>query len=159
MDAHSILSAVLARGRAWLSREEGTAVIEFVILVVLLIMPMVYLIVAIMQVQAGSFAATQAVREAGRAFAQADSLRQATTDAKAATGLALADQGFEPSAAQLAVGCGSGVCLRPGSIVTATVSMKVRLPFVPDWLAQTSVGSIPITATHESPIDVYRTAS
>lgn len=139
--------------------DAGSAVIEFVVLVVLLIVPVVYLVLAVMQVQAGSFAATQAAREAGRAFAQGDSVRQARADAQAASALALADQGFRPSSSPLEIDCGAGACLSRGSVVTATVSMKVRLPFLPDWLAETTMGSIPITATHESPIDVYRTSS
>lgn len=150
---------MLARLRLRGRDDTGSAVIEFVVLVVLVLMPLVYVVIAVMQVQAASYAATQAVREAGRVFAQADSPVQGRQVATAAAALALADQGFAPLNAPLALTCSTAVCLAPGSTVEARISMRVRLPFLPDWLAETTAGSIPVTVTHRTPVDVYRTSS
>ena len=138
--------------------DDGAAVIEFTILVTLVLVPIVYLVLAVMQVQAGAFAVTQAAREAGRAFAQADTIAQARSDAASAVSLALADQGFESKPDSLQIDCGSRGCLAPGSEVIVRVDLRVRLPFLPGSLGETSVGSVPVSADHRVPIDTYRSA-
>ena len=137
--------------------DEGAAVIEFTVLVTLVLVPLVYLVLAVMQVQAGAFAVTQAAREAGRAFAQADSPAQAHADAHAAMALALADQGFD--AGELHIECSGGPCLAPGGTAVVDIELRVRLPFLPESLGSTTVGAVEVRAEHRVPIDVYRSAS
>jgi len=139
--------------------DEGAAVIEFTVLVTLVLVPIVYLILAVMQVQGAAFAVTQGAREAGRAFAQADTVMQARADARAAVELALADQGVAAGAETLTFDCSARDCLAPGSQVTVRVGVRVRLPFLPGSLGEATVGSIPVTAEHRFPIDTYRSAS
>ena len=133
--------------------DAGTAVIEFVVLVVLIIVPVMYAVLAAMQVQAAAFGVTQAAREAGRAFVQSDSVGQAQSRARAAAALALADQGVESHS--VLVTC-SDVCLRPGSTASVRVTTRVRLPFLPDSLAETTVGAVPVSADLVVPVDEYR---
>lgn len=134
-----------------LRRDDGTAVVEFVVLVVLVLVPIVYLVLAATRVQAASYAVTQAAREAGRAFAQANSPGQAASDARTAVHIAMNDQGFD--GANLEVHC-SAACLTPGSRVQVRISTRVRLPFLPEsW---ETVGAVPVSADHVVPIDDYR---
>ena len=51
--------------------DRGSAVVEFVILAVVLLVPLIYLVLCLARVQAGSYAVAQAAREAGRAFVTA----------------------------------------------------------------------------------------
>ena len=139
--------------------DRGAAVIEFTVLVTLVLVPIVYLILAVMQVQAAAFAVTHGAREAGRAFAQADTVAQARADAQSAVALALADQGFEAGARSLQIDCSARDCLAPGSQVTMRVELRVRLPFLPGSLGESTIGSVPVTADHRVPIDTYRSAS
>ena len=148
------MSRIARRGR--LRGDEGAAVIEFTILVTLVFVPIVYLVLAVMQVQAAAFAVTQAAREAGRAYAQADTLAQARGDAAAAVGVALADQGFTAKPDTLRVDCSVRGCLAPGAEVTLHVDVRVRLPFLPESLGDVMIGSVPVSAEHRVPIDVYR---
>lgn len=143
-------------GRRLLTQDEGAAVVEFVVLVVLVLVPVVYVVLAAMQVQSAAYAVTQAAREAGRAYVQADSTGQAERDARMATSLALADQGFDPGSDSLRVECGSSACLSPGSRVTVRVALRVRLPFLPDALADSTLGAVPVSAVHVVPVDEYR---
>src|SRR4051794_3589223 len=46
--------------------EEGSALVEFVFLAVVMLVPIVYLIVTLARIQAGTLAVEQASREAGR---------------------------------------------------------------------------------------------
>jgi len=137
--------------------DRGSAIVEFVVLVVLVLVPVVYLVLGAMRVQAGAYAVTQAAREAGRAFVQADSPGEGVRNARLATSIALADQGFESRADSLAIDC-DGQCLDPGSQVRVSVSLRVALPFLPESLADSSAGSIRVSADHLVPVDTYRSS-
>ena len=136
--------------------DRGSAVVEFILLVVLVIVPIAYLVAAAMRVQAGAFAVTAAAREAARAYATADSPAAGTAAARAAVDLALADQGFSAGPSTLQVTCGGGNCLAPGSTVLVEVEVRVRLPFLPGSLGDATPGAVPVRAEHATPVDVYR---
>ena len=140
-----------------LKSDSGSAVVEFVVLVVLVIVPVVYVVLGAMRVQAGAYAVTQAAREAGRAFVQSNTSSEGVRSARLATSLALADQGFDARPDSLIIDC-DGACLAPGSQVRVSVSLKVKLPFLPESLAESTVGSIRVSADHVVPVDEYRSA-
>jgi Flp pilus assembly pilin Flp len=146
-----------ARLRQRLSRDDGAAVVEFVVLVVLVIVPVVYAVLAVMSVQSAAYAVTQAARESARAFVQAESLGEARAAARVAARLALDDQGVPWRGDELAVDC-DGTCLAPGSSIRVSVATRVRLPFLPDSLADSTVGAVPVTAVHVAVIDDFRDA-
>jgi len=74
--------------------EEGTALVEFVWLGMLLLVPLVYLILYAFQVQRGVFAVTEATRAAGRAYVTAGPNEDACTRAYVAADLAMRDHGM-----------------------------------------------------------------
>ena len=78
--------------------DEGTAIIEFVFVAVIVMLPLVYLIVAVAGVQRSEFAVSQAAREAGRAFATSDRADEAMARAQVAVHIALRDQGLPDDA-------------------------------------------------------------
>jgi Flp pilus assembly protein TadG len=132
-----------------LSRDDGAAVVEFVVLVVLVIVPIAYVVIAAMSVQSAAYAVTQAARESARAFTQADSLADARSAARMATRMALRDQGVTVRGNELQIDC-VGACV--------SVSTRVRLPFLPESLADSTVGAVPVSAEHVAVIDDYRGA-
>lgn len=148
-----MIHAIVQRMR----RDDGAAVVEFVVLVVLVIVPIVYAVIAVMSVQSAAYAVTQAARESARAFTQADTVSEARSAARAATRLALGDQGVRVHGDELVVEC-QGSCLAPGSSIRVRVSTRVRLPFLPDSLADSTVGAVPVSAEHVFVIDDYRDA-
>lgn len=137
--------------------DDGAAVVEFVVLVVLVIVPIAYAVIAVMSVQSAAYAVTQAARESARAFTQADGLAEARSAARMATRVALADQGVPWRGDELQVDC-DGSCLAPGTSIRVSVSTRVRLPFLPDSLADSTVGAVPVSAVHLAVIDDYRDA-
>ncbi len=141
-----------------LRRDDGAAVVEFVVLVVLVIVPIVYAVIAAMSVQSAAYAVTQAARESARAFTQAASLAEARSAARAATRMALSDQGVALRGDELRIDC-EGACLAPGSAIRVSVSTRVRLPFLPESLAESAVGAVQVSAEHLAVIDDYRDAS
>lgn len=143
--------------RRRLRDDRGSAVTEFIVVAVLVLVPLGYAVLSIVRVQSASFASTQAVREAGRAFTTANAPFQAHTRAQAAARLALADHGFDLPADALRVDCPTGPCLAPGSSATVTLRWTVDLPWFPAGFGD--VAAMPITATHHVPVDAYRLTS
>lgn len=136
--------------------EAGSAVVEFVVLAVLLMVPLLYLVLALARVQAGAFGVSMAAREAGRAYVTAESADTAAPRARAAAGLALADQGFDVREAGLTLSCDGNPCLRPDGRVRVTASVTVPLPLVPSFARDVVPLEVPLTASHVAVVDRFR---
>lgn len=124
--------------------EEGSAVVEFVFLGVLLLVPVVYLVLTVGHLQGGSFAVVGAADQAAKVYVDASGPAEADARAREAVAVALADFGFTQDQADVAISC-SEECLAPGSSVTVTVALEVPLPLIP-----AIAGSYPSAATVDS---------
>ncbi len=137
--------------------DEGSALIEFVGLAVLLLIPLIYLLLSVFSVQRAAFAVTQAARDAGRAYATAPSTAAASTRAAYAARLALSSQGVTAAVslryAPAGAGCGSGndgaASLRPGARFVVCVRTQAVLPLG---------GSLTVNGQYAVSIDSYRAA-
>ena len=142
-------------GAARTSGDCGTAIVEFLGISLVLLVPVVYLVLVLGRIQAATFAVDGAAREAARAVATAPDDAAAGQRAVAAVGLALRDQGLPHDAADaLTVTC-QDVCLTAGSVVTVQVAVEVALPGVPGWLQGAVPLSIPVTSTASAVVDSY----
>lgn len=130
-----------ADGARGVGGEEGSAVVEFVFLGVLLLVPVVYLVLTVGQLQGGSFAVVGAADQAAKVFAAAPTSEDAHARARAAALLTLADFGFTEEQASIDISCDTE-CLAPGSSVQVVVRLDVPLPLLPDI-----AGSSPSAAT------------
>lgn len=141
----------------------GSAIVEFVFVAIIVMVPLVYLIVAVAAVQRSELAVSQAAREAGRAFATADRAQQALPRAQAAVRIALHNQGvpddaevrFVPAGAP----CGAPATtpqLRPGAEFTVCVIRSVDIPGVPRFLSGKGISTVGEYVVH---IDDYRVVS
>ncbi|UWX96283.1 hypothetical protein N2K95_11470 [Arthrobacter zhaoxinii] len=110
--------------------EDGSAVVEFIFLGLLLLVPVVYLVITVGQVQAASFAVVGAADAAARVYAAAPDAVVAEQRAADAAELALSDFGLETDSMLVDVSC-SDTCLVPGSTVTVSVRFEVPLPGLP----------------------------
>lgn len=132
--------------------ERGSAVVEFHFLGILLLVPLVYVMLAVLDVQRTAYAVTQAAREAGRLYV-------ATGDegaARAAVAVALRDHSVEPGAVEVGLVCSLDPCYQPGAEVTVTVRSSVALPFVPDVLAGAARAAVPVSASHATVVDRFQ---
>ena len=129
----------------------GNAVVEFSTLAVLLMVPLVYVMLSVFEVQRASFGVTEAARQAGRAYATADDPAQGRARAAAAAALAMRDQGLDCAR------CLTGLTgsLAADAQVTATVEHFVRLPLLGSVLGG-GRGGIPVDATHVEVVDRFR---
>ncbi|HYN66301.1 MAG TPA: pilus assembly protein [Ornithinibacter sp.] len=135
--------------------EHGSAVVEFVVLGVLMLVPLVYLVMMLARVQAGSYAVGQASREAGRAYVTAGTQEEAAGRAGAAARIAFMDHSFE-DAGRLTITCDGNPCLRPDGRVETTATVRVALPFVPSFVHDVVPLSVPVSASHLSTVDRFR---
>ena len=135
--------------------DEGSALIEFAFLGVLLFVPLVYLVLSVFAVQRAAYGATAAAREAGRAWATSADDSQGRARAYAAASLALGDQGLVLRPEELTVDCPSTPCLAPGATLTVRVETRVSLPLVPGMLGR-DLASVAVSARHDAVVDAYR---
>ncbi|QCO99131.1 hypothetical protein FCN77_17300 [Arthrobacter sp. 24S4-2] len=111
--------------------ERGSAAVEFTFLALLLMVPLVYFIITVGQIQGGAFAVVGAADQAAKVYvAQADA-EAGRTAAEQAVLVALADYGHPAENARMETSCDPSECFAPGSAVTVTVHLTVPLPFVP----------------------------
>lgn len=134
------------------SEETGGAIVEFHFLGILLLVPVVYILLTVLDVQRSSYGVTQAAREAGRMYV-------ATGDeaaAQLAAEVALRDQGVDPAAVSVTLACSATPCYQPGAEITVTVGTDVPLPLIPDVLAGAIHTEVPVNASHVAVVDRYR---
>lgn len=139
--------------------ESGTAIIEFVWLAVLLLVPLLYVVLAVFDTQRAAYAASAAARSATRAFVSAPDQATGYRRAQVAADLAFADQGLPGGGFRLTITCAPDptTCLVPGSVVTARVRTAAALPLLPEALGS-RLPAITIDAEHRSPYGTFRQA-
>lgn len=136
--------------------EQGSAIVELVWLGVLLLVPLVYIVVCVFEVQRGAFATAGASRAAARAFALAPDDAVGTQRARLAAGRVLADQGIRDAEPGVEISCRTeGACHSGGSVITVRVSYTAPLPLLPAFFDEDRSG-IPVTSTHTVPIGQYQ---
>jgi hypothetical protein len=134
--------------RAALADEDGSASLEFITVGLILLVPLVYLVLAMSALQGGALAVEGAARQAARVYVLAPTPAEAAARAERAVLVGLTDYGIDTAAAEVSIGCADGpVCLSRRSVVTVTVRIQVPLPLVPAVLTQSHTGSIPLEAS------------
>ena len=129
--------------------ERGNAIVEFHFLGLLLLVPFVYVMLAVLDVQRASYGVTQAAREAARVYSVTGDKGQADFAAH----VALHDQRIaQPAAVDIAG------TYAPAARITVTVQTAVSLPFIPDVLAGAVLAEIPVVARTVAVVDRYRSA-
>lgn len=133
-------------------RDDGTALLEFTWLAVLLMVPLVWVMLSVFAVQRAAFGVTEAARQAGRAYVRAPDEQTGLARARVASDLALHDQGIAGAPPpQILAPAG----LVPGARVTAVVEWTVTLPVVGVLPGHPGV---PVRARHTEVVDAYRAA-
>jgi Flp pilus assembly protein TadG len=143
--------------------DSGSVIIEFVFVAVIVMVPLIYLVIAVASVQRSELAVSQAAREAGRAFATADTAAEALPRARAAVNLALRNQGLPDDVSVKFVAAGEpcdGAAVAPrlsaGAQFTICVIRHVHIPGIPSVLSGKGITTIGAYVLH---IDDYRVVS
>lgn len=134
--------------RVRLPGDDGSASIEFIAAGLLLLVPLMYLVIALSSVQLAALAVEGGSRHAVRVFVQALGEERAFARATRAVEFAAADANLtEPVTTRVRCTPVPADCLLAGSRVTVTVSTRMPLPFIPDLFGLRRFASIPISAS------------
>ncbi|MGV8882959.1 MAG: hypothetical protein ACOH19_12485 [Rhodoglobus sp.] len=129
--------------------ESGSASLEFITVGLIMLVPLVYLLIAVASVQSAAFAIEGGARQAARVFVEGASEQDAEAMAIRAVEFALADHGLTNNDVQMSVTCTPqpDVCLTRGGFVTVRVELYVPLPLAPPVLGEAFSIGVPLSAT------------
>jgi len=125
-----------------LGRDDGNAMVEFIALAVVLLIPLVYAVLTALTVERAAYAVTAAAREAGRVYIRDGADAQAYAAAFTAADVAMRDQGLDLAPGDLVIFCNDDPCDAAGAILHVEIDRTVPLPLVP------TVGGRPSIAVH-----------
>lgn len=135
--------------------ETGTASVEFVWMSLLLLVPFVYALICVFDVQRAAYAVSVASRSAARAYLLAPTTEVASDRAQLAARVALDDQAVD---AQVWLKClPADACRQPGSRVRVVVRTTVALPLTPTALGG-RLGGIVVDSSHVESFGAFRAA-
>jgi hypothetical protein len=137
--------------------EEGSALVELVWLGLLLLVPLLWIVMSVFEVQRGAYAVSSAARAAGRAYALAPTDAVGRSRATEVARLAMQDQGIRDPRFVLTVTCTPypTSCHGGTSVITVRIDSEVQLPVLPDVLGGRAP-SFSLDASHTVPIGQYQ---
>jgi len=129
--------------------ERGSAPLEFILVGLLMLVPLVYLVVALGLIQSQALGAEAGARHLARAVATAGDTADADHRAERVLDSVVAEYGLDRSTVVVDVEClpAGGACPRAGAMLHVTIAGRVSLPLVPPVLGLDRIASIPIEAT------------
>jgi len=139
--------------------DEGNAIVEFVYLAILLMVPLVYVLLTVFKVQGAAYAVSSASREAGRVYATSTVVDDAGPRALTAARIVMQDSNLTLAASDLTITCTSDPCLAPGSRVNVSIRYDVSLPLLPRLFDGSSPATIRVTSHHLEVVDRFRPAA
>ncbi len=143
----------MPRSRRWaelrdrfLRDESGSASLEFITVGLLLLVPTVYLVLALSALESASFGVEGAARQATRVFVQSPSEGAAEAAARTSVEVTLADYGIDARNARVAISCrpNPSACLTRRGFVTVAITTMVPLPLMPPVLSLQLPAGIPV---------------
>ena len=136
--------------------EDGSALVELVWLGLLLLVPLLWIVLSVFEVQRGAYGVSAAARAAGRAYALAPTDAEGERRAEAAARLALEDQGIGSAPLRVDISCTPYPNCHSGtSVITVRIRSSVALPVLPAALGAER-GRFALDASHTVPIGQYQ---
>ncbi|MGO1568676.1 MAG: hypothetical protein ACTHXC_11655 [Brachybacterium sp.] len=136
-----------------LAQEDGNAIVEFVVLSAALLIPCLYLVLTLGNVQAAVFAADTISRDVARIHATESDPQRASERAARHAEMVLEDHGLSQQDVAT-ISCSEDPCATPGGSVTAQVRIAVPVPGLGPILGET--GPVAVGASHVVQVDQYR---
>jgi hypothetical protein len=123
--------------------------VEFIFVGLLLLVPIVYLVVALGAVQHESLGIESGARHIARSIATAPGAAEADVRAEQVMATVVEEYGIDPAGVEVDVDCAgaASACPSAGATVVVTLSTTVALPLVPPILGLDHLARVPIEAT------------
>ena len=135
--------------RARAADDTGSAAVEFIFVGLLLLVPVVYLVIALGMIQSQSLGAESGARHIARAVATAEGADVADARASGILATIVSEYGLDADRVEVDVSCrdAGSACPEAGATVVVTVRTEVQLPLVPPVLGLDRLASIPLEAS------------
>lgn len=129
--------------------ERGSAALEFILVGLLLLVPLVYLIVSLGLVQGQALGAEAGARHIARTISTASSPEEARIRADRVLQAVTDEYGMEAASVDLSFACTpqGAECPEAGATLVVTLRTQVALPLVPPVLGLDRFASIPVEAS------------
>ncbi|GAB2547578.1 hypothetical protein [Brachybacterium huguangmaarense] len=135
--------------------ERGNAIVEFVVLAVVLLLPCLYLVLTLGGVQSAVFAADVLARDAARIHATEPDPARAGARTRELAAQVLEDYGLDADPDDVVtITCSASPCASPGADVRAQVTIPVQVPGLGPVLG--GAGAVHVGAAHDARVDRYR---
>lgn len=139
--------------KAWTDRlaedERGSAALEFILVGLVLLVPIVYLVVSLGLIQGQSLGVEAGARHLARTVSTAPDAATARERADRVLASVVEEYGLDPASVHVSFACRpvSAECPQAGSTLVVTVAARVALPLVPPVLGLERLASIPVEAS------------
>ncbi|MCR8671004.1 hypothetical protein [Agrococcus sp. HG114] len=148
------------RGRAaasLLADDRGSASVEFLTVGLILLVPLVYLVLALGQIQHAVLGIEGAARHAARVVAAADGHDEGLAAADRAIRVGIEGAGLEPGAVRVAITCEPvpDACTTPRGTVDVQLDATVPLPLAPPVLRLDTGVGVPVSARATQPVSAF----
>lgn len=127
----------------------GSAALEFILVGLVLLVPIVYLVVALGAIQGQALGVETGARQIARTIADAPDAATADKRAERVLAAIVAEYGLDGDDVEVSVACAgdTAACPDAGAVLRVTVSTQVPLPLVPAVLGLDRVARVPVEAT------------
>ncbi|WP_314429449.1 TadE family protein [Microbacterium lacticum] len=128
--------------------DEGSAALEFILVGLVLLVPLVYLIVALGSIQGQSLGVETGARQLARTIAESPDAVTADVRGARVLDAIVAEYGLDPAAVDVSIDCDRSApeCPAPGALLSVTVRTSVPLPLVPAVLGLDQLARVPVEA-------------
>ena len=129
--------------------ERGSAALEFILVGLLLLAPLVYLVVSLGLIQGQSLGVEAGARHVARAVATSTGVGDARLRADRVLRAVADEYGLDEASVDLSLSCvpADSACPEPGTTLVVRLQARVALPLVPAVLGLDRLASIPVEAS------------
>ncbi len=139
----------MRRWSRWGRSDDGSAALEFITVGVILLVPLVYLVLALGVIQEQTLGAEAAARHTARVISQAPDAETAAARSDAVLAGIIDEYGLDASAVQVSISCtpAGAACPSAGATMIVTVRTSASLPLVPPLFGLDRMATVPLEAS------------
>ena len=129
--------------------ERGSAALEFILVGLVLLVPLVYLVVALGLIQEQALGAEAGARHIARTVSTASGVDEARERAERVLQAVVDEYGMDAASVDLSLACvpAGGPCPDAGATLVVTLRTRAPLPLIPPILGLHDIASIPVEAS------------
>lgn len=128
--------------------DDGSAALEFIAVGVILLVPLVYLVIALGTIQEQTLGAEAAARHIARVISRAPDEAAAAERSDAVLAGVVDEYGLDSDSVEMTLVCtpAAVACPSAGATIVVTITTRVQLPLVPELFGLDRATAVPVQA-------------